>query len=73
MSCFQAEPVLAIYGHARRAVETAAHIIKRAMEPAYEAGPASYAAKDGLSGAITASEREMLMACEVLLDIFEAM
>ena len=73
MSCSQAAPVHAIYRHARRAAECAVRFAKRVMEATDDAGPASHMAYHGLSGAITASERDMLMACDVLSDIFEAM
>ena len=63
----------ALYGHAKRVATEAAKDIERATEAAHSAGPASRIANAWLPEAITASERDLLMACEVLLDAFTAM
>ena len=70
MSYSQADPVRAILRHAGGAASSAAADIKRASA---QAGAASHMGDGGLPEAVTARERELLIACEVLLGILKAM
>ncbi len=70
MSYSQGDPVRAIYRHAGGAASSAATGIERASG---QAGPASHNAEGGLSEAVTARERDLLIVCEVLLGILKAM
>lgn len=56
-----------MYGHARRAAEGAAAMLEAAS------GAVHLASAEELVGSIAAAEQGLLMSCEVLLDIFNAM